>query len=79
MKNSLVAQTLGVVARAGLLDVVDGPFDCGCGVSLVPAPGETPGHQIVRVASEGQVCYALGDLFHHAVEVAHLPSVKRRT
>lgn len=69
-ERSLEAQTLGVVARAGLLDVVDGPVDCGHGVSLVPAPGETPGHQLARVASEGQVCYALGDLYHHAVEVA---------
>ncbi len=36
---------------------------------ILPAPGETPGHQIVRVRSAGRTLYCLGDLYHHPVEV----------
>lgn len=36
---------------------------------MIAAPGETPGHQIVRVHSQGQTLYCLGDLYHHVVEV----------
>lgn len=35
------------------------------------APGETPGHQIVRIHSEGHTLYFLGDLYHHTIEVEH--------
>jgi glyoxylase-like metal-dependent hydrolase (beta-lactamase superfamily II) len=38
---------------------------------MIPAPGETPGHSIVRVRSAGQSFYYLGDLFHYSCEVEH--------
>ena len=38
-------------------------------MTMLHAPGETPGHSIVRVDSAGEWFYALGDLFHHASEV----------
>jgi glyoxylase-like metal-dependent hydrolase (beta-lactamase superfamily II) len=41
------------------------------GLDILSAPGETKGHQIVRVHSEGETAYIVGDLFHHAVEVEH--------
>jgi hypothetical protein len=41
------------------------------GITMIPAPGETPGHSIVRVRSAGQSFYYLGDLFHYACEVEH--------
>jgi glyoxylase-like metal-dependent hydrolase (beta-lactamase superfamily II) len=68
-KNSPESLTLGVIEAAGLLELVDGQQEIVPGVSIHPAPGETPGHQIVRVESEGQVLYCLGDLYHHIVEV----------
>src|SRR5262249_33720685 len=43
--------------------------DIVIGVEVIPAPGETPGHQIVRVSSVGATLYCLGDLYHHPVEV----------
>jgi glyoxylase-like metal-dependent hydrolase (beta-lactamase superfamily II) len=67
--ESLERRTLGLARQAGLLDLVDGRRDLAGYVTIIPAPGETPGHQIVRVASEGQVLYCLGDLYHHPVEV----------
>jgi glyoxylase-like metal-dependent hydrolase (beta-lactamase superfamily II) len=59
------------VARAGLLDLVEGELEIASGVTLIPAPGETPGHQVVRLESEGESVWILGDLIHHGCEVAH--------
>ena len=53
----------------GLLELVDGNLDLTPEVRILAAPGESPGHQIVRVHSQGQTLYCLGDLFHHPVEV----------
>ena len=63
---------LGTIARLGLLDLVDGLREVVPGVTVIPAPGETPGHSIVRLRSRGETCFVLGDLFHHACEVSHL-------
>lgn len=38
------------------------------GITVLAAPGETPGHQIVRVQSGGQSLYVIGDLYHHEIE-----------
>jgi glyoxylase-like metal-dependent hydrolase (beta-lactamase superfamily II) len=62
--------TLGVAARAGKLATAAGRVELAPGVEIVPMPGETPGHQGVRVASEDDVLYAIGDLIHHPVELA---------
>lgn len=69
--SSLLARHLGPVAAAGLLDLVDGEREVAPGVTMIPAPGESPGHCIVRVASGGETFYFLGDLFHHPCEVRH--------
>lgn len=70
--GSDLATRLGAVEHAGLLDLVDGDREVAPGVTLLHAPGETPGHAIVRVRSGGESFFALGDLFHHACEVEHL-------
>lgn len=66
---STESRTLGVLHTHGLVDLVDGDRDLGHGVQIIAAPGESPGHQIVRVDSEGETLYCLGDLYHHLVEV----------
>lgn len=66
------AMRLGRIDALGLLDPVAGDHEIAPGIAMLHAPGETPGHAIVRIESGGQTCYALGDLFHHACEVAHL-------
>lgn len=68
---SLEGRTLGLLHAHGLLELVSEPCDLAEGIAVLPAPGETPGHQIVRVQSEGETLYVLGDLFHHQVEVEH--------
>lgn len=69
--TSLEARTLGAIHAAGRLTLVDAREELAGGVMILPAPGETPGHQIVRVASEGQTLYIIGDLLHHPIEVEH--------
>lgn len=67
--DSLESQTFGVYHQLGRLVLDTGVSDLGHGVQVLAAPGETPGHQIVRVHSGGQTLYCLGDLYHHVVEV----------
>jgi glyoxylase-like metal-dependent hydrolase (beta-lactamase superfamily II) len=69
--DSAVALRLGALDRLGLLDVVEGDAAIVPGVTMIPAPGESPGHAIVHVASAGDHFYYLGDLYHHTCEVAH--------
>jgi len=69
--NSADSHTFGVVQQAGLLELVEGDRDLTTLVQLIAAPGESPGHQIVRISSGGQVLYCLGDLYHHPLEVEH--------
>jgi glyoxylase-like metal-dependent hydrolase (beta-lactamase superfamily II) len=69
--GSVESRTLAVLQRVGLLDLVEGERDLGNGVQIIAAPGESPGHQIVRVHSEGQTLYCLGDLYHQPDDVAH--------
>lgn len=63
---------IGAVAEAGMLELVDGDREIVAGVTMIPAPGESPGHCVIRVSSIGETLYAVGDLFHYAAEVGHL-------
>jgi glyoxylase-like metal-dependent hydrolase (beta-lactamase superfamily II) len=62
---------IGAVAEAGLLDLLDGEREIVPGVTMIPAPGESPGHSIVRISSNRETLYAIGDLVHFAAEVEH--------
>lgn len=66
-----VAVRLGAVDRTGLLEVVEGECEVAPGVTMFPAPGETPGHCVVRIRSAGRIFYYVGDLIHHRCEVDH--------
>ncbi|MGO8947135.1 MAG: MBL fold metallo-hydrolase [Ktedonobacterales bacterium] len=70
-QKSLEARTLGILRERGILHLVEGREQIAPGVDILPAPGETKGHQIVRVHSAGETLYIVGDLFHHAIEVEH--------
>ncbi len=53
------------------LELIEGIYPLAEGVTLVPAPGETPGHYLLRLHSRGQTLYCVGDLYHHPLEVEH--------
>jgi glyoxylase-like metal-dependent hydrolase (beta-lactamase superfamily II) len=63
---------LGALERLALLDLIDGDVPVAPGIDLLHAPGESPGHSVVRVRSVGATFFCLGDLFHHVAEVEHL-------
>jgi glyoxylase-like metal-dependent hydrolase (beta-lactamase superfamily II) len=75
--DSLLNRHLGPVAESGLLDLIDHDTSVVPGVTLVPAPGESPGHCLVQVQSGSDDFWFLGDLFHHPCEVAHLSWVSQ--
>jgi glyoxylase-like metal-dependent hydrolase (beta-lactamase superfamily II) len=63
------AKTLGRLHQVGALQLVSTETELVPGVSILPMPGESPGHQVLRVRAEGQTAYCVGDLFHSEVEV----------
>ncbi len=69
---AMAREDLLTVQRAGLLTLVDvgapTDLDLGDGLSLVAAPGESPGHLLARAQLGDDVVYVAGDLFHHALE-----------
>jgi glyoxylase-like metal-dependent hydrolase (beta-lactamase superfamily II) len=70
--NSEVSQTIGVLLKKGLLALVEDLRELSDEIEIISAPGETPGHEIVRLRSKNETLYCIGDLFHHAVEAEHL-------
>lgn len=66
--DSLEARTLGNLHAWGQLELVEGNRTIAEGIEIREAPGESPGHQVLRVASDGAVLYVLGDLFHDPIE-----------
>lgn len=69
--EAIVGQKEALIA-AGVVELVAGEREIVPGVTFVPAPGESPGHAIVRVATDDGIVYYLGDLFHQAAEFSHL-------
>lgn len=61
--------TLGLLLDQGLLSLVAGDLDLGDGLMVLAAPGETVGHQMLRLQLDSGVCYFAGDLFHHELEL----------
>jgi glyoxylase-like metal-dependent hydrolase (beta-lactamase superfamily II) len=62
---------LELIDELGLLELVDDELEVTPGVTILSAPGESPGHCIVRIESNGERFYILGDLVHLACEVDH--------
>jgi glyoxylase-like metal-dependent hydrolase (beta-lactamase superfamily II) len=69
--TGLEARTLVLLHARGVLDEVTEPTQLAEDIEVLPAPGETPGHQIVRVRSDDETLFILGDLFHSTIEVEH--------
>jgi len=57
------------VIAAGQAELVDSHHVIEPGVSLVPAPGHTPGHVMVKLESGPDVAYVIGDVLHHPLHV----------
>lgn len=62
---------------ADQLELVDGEREIVPGVTYIPAPGESAGHAVVRIATADGIVYYLGDLFHQPAEFMHLDWIPR--
>jgi glyoxylase-like metal-dependent hydrolase (beta-lactamase superfamily II) len=60
------------VRHAGRLRLVEGDVAVTSRVSTVHAPGESPGHQVVRIDTSAGPIYYLGDLLHFPIEIPRL-------
>ena len=60
------------VERSGLLTLVSADYELNAAVSLLHAPGESAGHQVVRITDGDERVYCLGDLFHFPSEFEHI-------
>jgi glyoxylase-like metal-dependent hydrolase (beta-lactamase superfamily II) len=72
-RRQMFRDSVHPVAEHGLLDLVDVPADgleIAPGVTLVPAPGHTPGQVAVRLGSGGAAAVITGDCIHHPVQLA---------
>ena len=63
---------LPVLQDKSCLDLVEDNHEVAPGIRMISAPGESPGHAIIRLASMDQTAFFLGDLFHTPTEVTHL-------
>jgi glyoxylase-like metal-dependent hydrolase (beta-lactamase superfamily II) len=63
---------------AALLDEVDGLVSLAPGITLVPTPGHTVGHQSVVVTADDAEVVVTGDVLVHAVQLAN-PDVAYRS
>jgi glyoxylase-like metal-dependent hydrolase (beta-lactamase superfamily II) len=68
-RASYLAENFAPLAAAGLLEAVDGQVEIIPGVTVVPTPGHTPGHQSVKIESGGQTALFLGDVVPTGVHV----------
>ena len=74
--REILERSLEPLLAADVVEVVDGHHAIGEGVELRHAPGHTPGHQIVRLASRGRRLTITSDAFLHPAQLARpdLPS-----
>ena len=54
----------------GQLNLVVGELEVTSAVSIMPANGNTPGHQCVIVRSRGETAVVTGGLFHNAAQIS---------
>lgn len=66
--DSLLLQPL---ERSEQLVLLDGDLDLAEGVQVHLAPGHTPGHQVVRLRSNGARAIVTADAFNHPIQVTN--------
>jgi len=69
--TTVESRTLQVLHDRNQLELVSESLKITDGVDIIATPGETRGHQVVRVHSAGETAICVGDLYHHPVEITH--------
>ncbi len=71
-KGSPFALHCPLLNASGHLVRLEGSMSITKGIRMIHSPGESPGHAIVEIESEGETLYSLGDLFHDPLEISHM-------
>lgn len=58
------------VVEAGQAEFVEGEHEVGDGLTIIPAPGHSPGHNALRVEDAGDSGLFTGDSTHHPIQIA---------
>ena len=66
---AFVEQTITPLERLGALELIDGEYALTEELTVVPAPGHTPGHAIVQIASGGERALLVADALIHPAQV----------
>lgn len=67
--RGIFAAVLEPLRRAGVVELVEGAFAVTDGLRLEPAPGHTPGHQVLAIDSQGERALLSADLVNHPVQL----------
>jgi glyoxylase-like metal-dependent hydrolase (beta-lactamase superfamily II) len=68
---STFERSLAPLERAGVLELIDGDHRISEQIQLRHAPGHTPGHQVLRVASGGAQALLSADTWNHPLQLAN--------
>jgi glyoxylase-like metal-dependent hydrolase (beta-lactamase superfamily II) len=74
----IFAELMKPIADLGALQLIEDRLEVSGELTVVPAPGHTPGHQVVLIESSGQRAIVAGDTANHPVQVP-LPGVASGT
>jgi glyoxylase-like metal-dependent hydrolase (beta-lactamase superfamily II) len=74
----IFAELIKPIADLGALQLIEDRLEVSGELTVVPAPGHTPGHQVVLIESSGQRAIVAGDTANHPVQVT-LPGVASGT
>jgi glyoxylase-like metal-dependent hydrolase (beta-lactamase superfamily II) len=69
--DSTISHTLGVLHQLKKLTLIEKDLKINEQIQVLAAPGESPGHELVRLQSGKHVAYFIGDLYHDTVEFAY--------
>ena len=69
-KSPHIQRQIIPLRRLRLQQIVEGEHEVTDGIMVVPAPGHTPGHQVVLINSGGKKAMVAGDLLHTIAQVS---------
>lgn len=66
-----VAKQVVPLKGLNIMDLIDGEFKITDELTTFPTPGHTPGHNSIRIASNGERGFILGDVAHSPIQAHH--------
>ncbi|MCH9017700.1 MAG: MBL fold metallo-hydrolase, partial [Chloroflexi bacterium] len=54
--------------ESGVMELIDGEYEITPELTTYPTPGHTPGHNSIRVTSNGEHAFILGDVAHSPIQ-----------